>query len=74
MQKNVQKLSKCLFNILRLGPSSSEDDVWATLFSAIKCKTEYFLIYLSIQTFVLGAQKNCLIETVLLSTHNICFG
>ena len=28
----------------------------------------------SIKTFVLGAQKNCLIETVLLSTHNICFG
>ena len=25
-------------------------------------------------TYVLGAQKNCLIETVLLSTHNICFG
>ena len=24
--------------------------------------------------YVLGAQKNCLIETVLLSTHNICFG
>ena len=23
---------------------------------------------------VLGAQKNCLIKTVLLSTHNICFG
>ena len=22
----------------------------------------------------LGAQKKCLIETVLLSTHNICFG
>ena len=30
--------------------------------------------YLSILTFVLGAQKNHLIETVLLSTHNICFG
>ena len=28
----------------------------------------YFLSY------VLGAQKNRLIETVLLSTHNICFG
>ena len=28
----------------------------------------------SIQTFVLGAQNNNLIETVLLSTHNICFG
>ena len=27
-----------------------------------------------ILTFVLGAQKNRLIETVLLSTHNICFG
>ena len=30
--------------------------------------------YLSVQTFVLDAQKNRLIETVLLSTHNICFG
>ena len=25
-------------------------------------------------TYVLGAPKNHLIETVLLSTHNICFG
>ena len=25
-------------------------------------------------TYVLGALKNRLIETVLLSTHNICFG
>ena len=25
-------------------------------------------------SYVLVAQKNCLIETVLLSTHNICFG
>ena len=30
--------------------------------------------YPSISTFVLGAQKNRLIETVLFSTHNICFG
>ena len=29
---------------------------------------------LSFFTFVLDAQKNPLIETVLLSTHNICFG
>ena len=28
----------------------------------------------SILTSVLGAQKNRLIETVLMSTHNICFG
>ena len=25
-------------------------------------------------TYVLGAQTNCLIETVLFSTQNICFG
>ena len=30
--------------------------------------------YPSILTYVLGAQKNRLNETVILSTHNICFG
>ena len=30
--------------------------------------------YASVLTFVLGAQQNRLIATVLLSTHNICFG
>ena len=30
--------------------------------------------YPSVLTYVLGAHKNRLIETVLLSTHNICFG
>ena len=30
--------------------------------------------YPLVSTYVLGAQKNRLIETVLLSTHNICFG
>ena len=30
--------------------------------------------YSSISTYVIGAQKNHLNETVLLSTHNICFG
>ena len=30
--------------------------------------------YQSVLTYVLGAQKNRLIETVLLCTHNICFG
>ena len=33
-----------------------------------------FFPYLSILTCVLGAQKNRLIESVLSSTHNICFG
>ena len=27
----------------------------------------------SVLTYVMGAQKNRLIETVLLSTHNVCF-
>ena len=31
------------------------------------------IFYPAIKTYVLGAQKNCLNETVLLSTHNICF-
>ena len=30
--------------------------------------------YPSVLTYFLAAQKNHLIETVLLSTHNICFG
>ena len=30
--------------------------------------------YPSVVTYVLGAQKNRLIERILLSTHNICFG
>ena len=30
--------------------------------------------YQSIETYVWGGQKNRLIETVLLSTHNICLG
>ena len=33
-----------------------------------------FIPYPSIHTCVLGTQTNRLIETVLLSTHNICFG
>ena len=39
-------------------------------FSEYNCK--YFLTH-HFLTYVKGAQKNCLIETVLLSTHNICF-
>ena len=33
-----------------------------------------FFPNLSVSTYVLGAQKNRLIETVVLSTHNIYFG
>ena len=38
-----------------------------------ECKI-VIISYPSILTYVLGSQKNHLIETVLLSTHNICFG
>ena len=34
----------------------------------------WFFSYPSVKACLLGAQKNRLIETVLLSTHNICFG
>ena len=34
----------------------------------------YIFSYPLVLTYVLGAQENRLIETVLLSTHNICFG
>ena len=30
--------------------------------------------YQSVLTYIVGAQKNHLIETVLLNPHNICFG
>ena len=38
-----------------------------------KMKLKIFF-YPSVLAYVLGARKNHLIETVLLSTHNICFG
>ena len=41
------------------------------LFFSIKLQ---LFTYPSVKTCVLGAQNNRLIETVLLSTHNICFG
>ena len=42
----------------------------------IKRKIVIIFLYQSVQTCVLGAQKKRLIqiETILLSTHNICFG
>ena len=42
----------------------------STKFVSVKIK---FSSYPSVLTYVLGVQKNRLIETVLLSTHNICF-
>ena len=36
--------------------------------------SKLLIFFFSSEIYVLGAQKNRLIETVLLSTHNICFG
>ena len=36
--------------------------------------TAQIFSYVPVNSFVLGAQKNRLVETVLFSTHNICFG
>ena len=40
----------------------------------MKLESKTVNIFLSVLTYVLGAQKNRLNETVLLSTQNICFG
>ena len=40
-----------------------------TIFLSVKL---FIFPYPSVLTYVLGAQKNRLIETVFLSTHNIC--
>ena len=44
-----------------------------SIFSERKIMIVFLLISLNI-LYVLGAHKNCLIERVLLSTHNISFG
>ena len=33
----------------------------------------FLTLYLTLKPYVVGTQKNCLIETILLSTHNIGF-
>ena len=35
-------------------------------------KSVNIFLPINFRIYVLGAQKNCLIETVFLSTHNIC--
>ena len=46
-----------------------------SLFLGLFCGFKLLIFsYPSVETFVLGIQKNRLNETVLLSTQNICFG
>ena len=69
-----------LLSQVESGEKKSEqfDITWKTMhrFRKTKFLSVKLLIfsYPSVLTLVLGAQKNRLIETVLLSTHNICFG
>ena len=37
-------------------------------------RISHIFFYPPVLTYVWGAQKNRLVERVLLSTHNICFG
>ena len=62
-----------MLRLFKLTKGDINTGVDKQIFSALNCK--YFLTG-QIKQFkhVLGAQKNHLIETVLLSTHNICFG
>ena len=56
---------------------SELDPLWQNFLNLHTFSYRYIdgtLSYLSILIYVLDAQKNRLIETVLLSTHNICFG
>ena len=51
--------------------------IWTSILALGKQNFERYIVnkfYPSTLKYVLGAQKNRLIETVLLSTHNICFG
>ena len=38
----------------------------------LECATKIQFSYFSSKTYVMGTQKNCLCETVLLGTQNIC--
>ena len=48
-----------------------DSPVYSSTFQA--CVNPVFS-YSPIQTYVVGAQKKCLIETFLLSSHSICLG
>ena len=54
-------------------PESSANDIGPVKQNIFTIKLLLFS-YPSVLTCVMGAQKNRLNETVLLSTHNICFG
>ena len=59
--------SNALANVTQCNTTSDLDN---QIFFCVKL---YIFSYPSILTYVLGAQKNRLTETVLLSTLNICF-
>ena len=59
-----------------LHPYNGPDHMIIYRFRKTKCLSVKMLVfsYPSLIAYVLGAQKNRLNETVLLSTHNICIG
>ena len=59
-RKQNQLLRGCAADASPVGPGLKE------------CVIKYLFSYFSTKTYVVGAQKNCLNETVLLSTQNKC--
>ena len=56
-------------------PKSHKAHIFFYLLKRISAYYNPFkIISLFTQTYIVGTQKNHLIEMVLLSTHNICFG
>ena len=66
-------LNRTLFNVINIMRNQFllHAQVWISKFFSVKL---YLFSYPSVLAYVLGAQKNSLIETVLLITHNICLG
>ena len=70
---SFQKIYSCYFKVPSLS-IINETMIYTGLEKQI-FSTEIVIIFLPIPLrYVLGAPENRLIETVLLSTHNICFG
>ena len=70
---SFQKIYSCCFKVPSL--SIINETILNTGLEKQIFSTEIVIIFLPILLrYVLGTQENPLIETVLLSTHNICFG
>ena len=63
----------CLFGEDRISKHIKVTIAQVQMNKFVECKNVNVFFSISL-TYVLGSHKNRLIETVLLSTHTICFG